>query len=105
MYNTNIDFDKIKSMHDWEDVQVVLRKQHINEQEAKILEDFLLALGFNERQRLMGVLLGFPEKCAFFVELLKKKKSLAESDESSMKDEIMNEEKNFLKELLIDAQK
>lgn len=92
-------------MHEWENVRSLLAKQGVREQEEKILESFLLSLGFSERQRIMGALLGFPEKCAFFVELLKKKKILAESNDANMKDEIMKEEKNLLKELLIDLHK
>jgi|GEM_PF-3826429 len=92
-------------MHDWESVQLVLEEQKINDQDEKILEKFLLSLGFQERQRIMGVLLGFPTECIFFIDLLKKKEILAKNKDDALKDEIMRMEKDFMKKILIDAQK
>jgi len=87
-------------MKNWEDVQLTLNNNDISADDQELVRGILLSSPFKDRQMLMGILLAFPEKIEFFVNLIKKKKELKESQDADLASEILDMETTELDKLL-----
>lgn len=87
-------------MKDYNQVQEVLDEQNIAHSDQEIVRDFLSSFSFTKRQQLMRIFLGFPEKIALFVTLLKKKIEFAKNPTEALSAEILDLEKNEIENLM-----
>jgi len=90
-------------MIDYSQIQEVLDKQNISQDDQKVVKNFLSSFSFAKRQQLIGIFLGFPEKISLFVDLLKKKIEFSKNPTEALAEEILGIEtgeiKNLMKEL------
>lgn len=87
-------------MRDFEQIKDILHSQNISNEDQQLFRDFLTSFGFQKRQQLMGIFLGFPEKMGLFVGLLKKKKVLAENYDANLAQEILDMENKEINNLI-----
>ena len=91
-------------MIEFTQLQKVLSEQRVEEGDQKIVREFLLSFGFEKRQQLMAIFLGFPEKVELFVDILKKKVDFVKNPSEAQAKEILaiehEEIKNLTKELI-----
>ncbi len=90
-------------MHEWDHVKTYLEKHNIAQEDVALVKEFLRSLNFVQRQQLMGILLGWPDKIGLFVEVLKKKHVLAQTQDENLAQEIFDLEQkevtNLMKEI------
>lgn len=91
-------------MIDWSQIEDVLDKQSVSEDDQNLVRDFLSSFSFSKRQQLMGIFLGFPEKIGLFVELVKKKVKFANSMDKSLADDILHIENDEIDNLIKDLE-
>lgn len=91
-------------MKDWSQVIKILNEQKIPNDDQGLVKDFLNHFSFRKRQQLMGIFLGFPEKIQFFIELLKKKRNLAENPAENSTAEILDLENREIDLLIKEIQ-
>lgn len=87
-------------MHDYTALQKILEEQQVGERAQGLVRDFLLSLPFLERQMLMGVFLGFPEKIGLFIEMLERKTEFAKNPTEEKAQEILDLECGEIKNLM-----
>lgn len=85
---------------DWDQIKNILDKQKISEKDQQFIGDFLIFFSFQERQQLMGIFIGFPDKINLFIDLIKKKKALAENYDENLAKEILDLENNEINGLI-----
>lgn len=86
-------------MHNWSELENILCDQNIAEDDQRALDDFFMALSFSKRQQMFGILLGFPEQLNLFINLLKKKKLLAQQFNKELSQEILEFESKIFEDL------
>jgi len=91
-------------MKTWIQLNAIMDKSCISEDDQELVRDFLFSFSFSKRQTLLGVLIGFEEKLEFFVNLIKYKKELRNSLSKELTDKILDIEKEEF-EILIKALK
>lgn len=79
-------------MIDWGNFSVFLEKR-LALQDVELFKTLLSSLSFTERQNLMWAMIAFPGKIPFFIEIVKKKKALAERYDEHLAKEILELEK------------
>lgn len=89
-------------MKDWNELKNILDGQNISGEDQWLIHNFLGYFAFQKRQQLMGILMGWPEKLPFFINLIKKKKILAQYPDVPLADEILHLENEFIAELIKD---
>ncbi|MFH1255486.1 MAG: hypothetical protein V1667_03390 [bacterium] len=87
-------------MKDWVDLKKLLERENIPANGIELAKNFLISLPFEKRQRMMGVFTGWPEKIALFIDLLKKKRELAQNYNSELSGEILNLENQEIQNLI-----
>ncbi len=87
-------------MHEWDKVKIYLEEQNVVKKDIALIEDFLRHFDFLKRQQLMGILLGWPDKLNLFVEILKKKKTLAEKYDENLAKEILDLERREINSVM-----
>ncbi|MDO8604484.1 MAG: hypothetical protein Q7K40_03780 [bacterium] len=87
-------------MKDYSQIQEVLDKQKISQEDQKIVRDFFVSFSFTKRQQQMGIFLGFPEKIQLFVDLLKKKINFAKNPTGTFSAEILEIEEGEIRKLI-----
>lgn len=88
-------------MKDWEQLKNILDEQKVvGWGDQQLVRDFLTSFDFQKRQQLMGIFIGFPEKIGLFVDLLKKKKALAENYDANLAQEILDLESKKINNLI-----
>ncbi len=78
---------------DQNQIKTILDEQKILEEDQQLVKDFLSYFSFEKRQQLMGIFIGFPGKINLFIDLIKKKKVLAENYDENLAKEILDLEK------------
>lgn len=87
-------------MKDWNELKNILGSQNISNEDQQLIRGFLTFFGFQKRQQLMGIFSGFPEKMPFFINLIKKKKLLAQHPDAPLAGEVLHLENEFIAELI-----
>lgn len=87
-------------MKDYGQIEEVLNAQNIAREDQEILRIFLSSFSFEKRQQLMGIILGFPEKIGFFVDLIKKKIEFQKNPTEELSAEILEIEEKEIKNLM-----
>lgn len=95
---------KLLIMKDYSQIQEALEKQNIQQDDQKIVKDFLASFSFTKRQQLMGIFLGFPEKISLFVSLLKKKTEFQKNPTEALAAEILTIEEEMMNSLMKELQ-
>lgn len=89
-------------MKDWEQLKIILDEQNIKGEDRRLIRAFLGFFSFSERQRLLGIFIGFSDKIYLFVDLLRKKRDLAKSGNDNLAAEIFNMEDKLINNLIED---
>lgn len=87
-------------MKNWSQIKNILDDQKVLEKDQQLIYDFLTFFPFQKRQQLMGIFFGFSKKISIFIDLLKKKKLLAENYDENLAQKIFDLENNEIKDLI-----
>ena len=87
-------------MRDFNQLKIILEEQKVAEGDQQLIKDFLNSLGFQKRQQLMGIFLGFSDKLKLFIDLIKKKKVLAENYDENLAEGILDLEDKEIEDLI-----
>lgn len=86
-------------MKNWSDLKSVLTKKGIPEADQRLVSNFLRYFPFRKRQQLLNIFFGFQEKIELFIDLIKRKKELAEMPNAALSKEILNSEEKEIDSL------
>jgi len=87
-------------MKEWIQIKKILEDNGIKESDIEITKEFFLHFPFEKRQQLMGIFGGFPKEAGFFIELIKKKKVLAENHDITFEKEIIGMEETKMENII-----
>lgn len=91
-------------MKDYSELEEVLKQKGISNDDQEFLKKFLLSFSFPKRQQLMGIFLGFPEKIALYLEVLKKKAEFEKTPTEALSVEILELENSEINRLMSELQ-
>ena len=87
-------------MRDFSQLKDILDEQKISDIDQGLVKDFLNHFSFSKRQQLMGIFLGFSDKLKLFIDLIKKKKVLAENYDEKLAEGILDLENKEIEDLI-----
>lgn len=90
----------LNEMRDFSQIENILDEQKVSEKDQQLIRDFLISFSFQKRQQLMGIFLGFPGKMGLFIDLMKKKKTLAGNKDAKLAQEILDLEDREIDNLI-----
>lgn len=64
-------------MINWDDIEIILNEQNIFPMDILLIKEFVRSLPFDDRQEVMRAMLVFPERLPYMLNILKKKRALA----------------------------
>lgn len=91
-------------MHDFEQLENILDEQKVAKEDQQLIRDFFISFGFQKRQQLMGIFVGWPERAGMFIDLIKNKKALAEKFDAEAAREILDLEEKEINSLIKNLQ-
>ena len=81
-----------EAMINWDDIETILLGQNIFPMDILLMKEFVRTLPFDDRQAVMRAMLVFPERLPFMLDILKKKRALADEYDASLAIAILSSE-------------
>lgn len=79
-------------MINWDDIEIILNEQNIFPMDVLLIKEFVRTLPFDDRQAVMRAMLVFPERLPYMLDILKKKRSLADEYDPALAIAILSSE-------------